>query len=186
MSRVEVFRGIERRRRWSAEEKRRLVSAAFAPGAVVSEIARQADVCPGQIYRWRQDLEGQSNGFSEVLVSPVSPAAIGMAQMIDVIVGDHAQVRIPASIPPDLAAAVTRRCDRGAVLGALAAQVVRTGRYRCHRQTTLTGPVRTFHFAIGARRGAPDRRHFRDRARHQQQERQGTLRHPPKTYSAAG
>ncbi|MBF0563149.1 MAG: transposase [Alphaproteobacteria bacterium] len=106
MAQVQVISGVERRRRWSKNQKRLLVAAAFAPGAVVSEIARQADVCPGQIYRWRQDLEGQSNGFSEVVVSPVNPAAIGLAQMIEVIVGDHAQVRIPASIPPDLAAAV--------------------------------------------------------------------------------
>jgi hypothetical protein len=40
MSRIEVFSGIERRWRWSVEEKHRLVAAAFAPGAVVSEVAR--------------------------------------------------------------------------------------------------------------------------------------------------
>ncbi len=32
MSRVEVLSGPERRRRWSAEEKRSIVAEAFAPG----------------------------------------------------------------------------------------------------------------------------------------------------------
>ena len=60
MARVQVFTGVERRRRWSAEQKRAIVSAAFSPGAVVTEVARRADVNSGQIYRchrtWRQTL----------------------------------------------------------------------------------------------------------------------------------
>lgn len=108
MAQVQVISGVERRRRWSKDQKRSLVAAAFAPGAVVSEIARQADVCPGQLYRWRQDLDGHSDGFAEVMVSPVNPAASGLTPVIDVIVGDHAQVRIPATIPPELACAVIK------------------------------------------------------------------------------
>jgi hypothetical protein len=45
-----------RRRRWSEEQKRAVVGAAFAPGAVVTEVARRSDVRAGQIYRWRQEL----------------------------------------------------------------------------------------------------------------------------------
>ena len=56
MARYQLISGLERRRRWSEEQKRAVVTAAFAPGAVVSEVARRADVCPGQIYRWRQEL----------------------------------------------------------------------------------------------------------------------------------
>jgi transposase-like protein len=37
---VEVITSAEPRRRWSAEEKRRIVAAAIEPGAVVSEVAR--------------------------------------------------------------------------------------------------------------------------------------------------
>ena len=54
MSRVEVLSGPERRRRWSAEQKRSIVAEAFAPGASVCAVARRLDVVPGQIYRWRQ------------------------------------------------------------------------------------------------------------------------------------
>jgi transposase len=49
MARVEVISGVERRRRWSADQKRAIGAAAFSPGAVVSEVARRADVNSGQI-----------------------------------------------------------------------------------------------------------------------------------------
>jgi transposase len=51
MSGIEVLSGPERRRRWSAEQKRSIVAEAFAPGASVCEVARRFDVVPGQIYR---------------------------------------------------------------------------------------------------------------------------------------
>ncbi|WP_352912363.1 transposase [Mesorhizobium sp. M1252] len=35
---IEVITSVERRRRWSREEKERLVAATFEPGASVSEI----------------------------------------------------------------------------------------------------------------------------------------------------
>jgi len=113
MSRIEVFSGIERRRRWSAEEKRRLVLAAFAPGAVVSEVARRADIHPNQLYRWRQDLCPTSGGFAEVVVAKDFPSAVptttpdptGTA-MIEVVIEDRAQLRLPISTSPALATAV--------------------------------------------------------------------------------
>ena len=70
MSRVEVLSGPERRRRWSAEQKRSIVAEAFAPGASVCEVARRRDVVPGQIYRWRHDLRSAAAGFAEVVVAP--------------------------------------------------------------------------------------------------------------------
>ena len=56
MARVEVITGPERRRRWSEEQKRVIVAASLAPGAVVSEVARRADVGASQIYRWRKEF----------------------------------------------------------------------------------------------------------------------------------
>jgi deazaflavin-dependent oxidoreductase (nitroreductase family) len=44
MARVKVITGVERHRRWSDEQKRAIVAESFAPGAVVSEVARRADV----------------------------------------------------------------------------------------------------------------------------------------------
>src|SRR5438094_10568218 len=70
MASVEVLAGPERRRRWSIEQKQAIVAAAFKPGAVVRDVARQADVTPSLIYRWRRDLRAAANSFAQVLVSP--------------------------------------------------------------------------------------------------------------------
>src|SRR5271157_1949306 len=43
MSRIEVLSGPERRRRWSAEEKRSIVAEAFAPGGSVCAVAGRRD-----------------------------------------------------------------------------------------------------------------------------------------------
>ncbi|WP_189522002.1 MULTISPECIES: transposase [unclassified Mesorhizobium] len=53
---IEVITSVERRRRWSGEEKERLVSATFEPGATVSEIARSASLHVSQLFRWRKEL----------------------------------------------------------------------------------------------------------------------------------
>jgi transposase len=52
--RVEVLTGLGRRRRWSAEEKTRIVEATLAPGARVSEVARRWQVCSQQVFGWRR------------------------------------------------------------------------------------------------------------------------------------
>jgi transposase len=138
MAQVHVLTGPERRRRFSVAEKRAIVALAFASGAVVSDVARQADVCPSLIYRWRREL-GTAGGFAEVVVAPISddrsghrvdhgcgelrclPASAAVDEShsgtagtagtsatpsIEVEVSGGSRVRIPASIPPDLAAAV--------------------------------------------------------------------------------
>ena len=53
---IEVITSVERRRRWSREEKEGLVAACLEPGASVSEIARSAGINSGQLFRWRKEL----------------------------------------------------------------------------------------------------------------------------------
>ena len=109
MAQVQVITGVERRRRWSDDQKRAVVAAAFAPGAVVSEIARHVDVSPGLIYRWRQALRAETAGFAEVMVAPAAAVVGEVAPpAIDVAFADGGRVRIPASAPPELAAAVLK------------------------------------------------------------------------------
>src|SRR5277367_552530 len=74
MARVEVITGRERRRRWSAGQKRAIVAESLAPGAIVTEIAQRAEIGPGQIYRSRRAL-GVGNGFAHVLIAPVGDDA---------------------------------------------------------------------------------------------------------------
>ena len=44
--RVEVLGGVERRRRWSRDEKMRILAESLEPGAKVAEVARRNDVAP--------------------------------------------------------------------------------------------------------------------------------------------
>ena len=101
MSVVTLISGVERRRRWSADQKSALVAAAFAPGAVVAEIARQSELSPGQIYRWRSELDrgGRSGGvagFSRVVVAPPERPETGGPEVI-VVELPGAIVRIGAT-----------------------------------------------------------------------------------------
>lgn len=56
MPRAEVITSVQRRRRWSREEKERLVSASLEPGAGASEVARAAGIHASQLFRWRKEL----------------------------------------------------------------------------------------------------------------------------------
>src|SRR5271170_5685650 len=54
IDRVEVIMSVQQRRRWSADEKARIVKETYALGMSVSLIARQHGVAPNQVFKWRQ------------------------------------------------------------------------------------------------------------------------------------
>lgn len=108
MNRVEVLSGPERRRRWSAEQKRSIVAEAFAPGATVCEVARRLDVVPGQIYRWRRDLRGAGSGFAEVVVAGPDERAVAGAAALEIELGRDIRVRVAATAPKELASAIIK------------------------------------------------------------------------------
>ena len=121
MARVEVISGVERRRRWSDDEKRAIVAQSFAPGAVVAEVARRVDVSPGQIYRWRQEVRAAVAGFAPLLIAaaPEDRAAEGTvdrgccdAPVIELEFAGKIIVRIPGSTSAELAAAVVKALSR--------------------------------------------------------------------------
>jgi transposase len=116
MARYQLLSGPERRRRWGDEQKRALVAAAFAPGAIVAEVARRADVCSGQLYRWRQELRGAGAGFAAVVVTADADRGLGIApragEPIEIEFSGVACLRIPPSTPPGLAAAVVQALVR--------------------------------------------------------------------------
>jgi|SRR5580700_5386633 transposase len=119
MARVEVITGPERRRRWSEEQKQAIVAASFAPGAVVCEVARRAEVSSGQIYRWRQELRAAASGFSQVLIAPAESTVSTTTNepncsepAIEIEFAGKARMRIPGSIPAELATAVVKALAR--------------------------------------------------------------------------
>lgn len=52
--RVEVLTSVQRRRRWTAAEKVRMVEETHEPGATVSLVARRHGVAPNQLFTWRR------------------------------------------------------------------------------------------------------------------------------------
>ena len=52
--RVGIITSVQRRRRWTAAEKLRLVEQTFAPCMTVSLVARQNGVAPNQLFTWRR------------------------------------------------------------------------------------------------------------------------------------
>jgi transposase len=54
IDRVEVITSVQRRRRWSAEEKAAIVQETWAPGMSVSLVARRHGIAPNQLFTWRR------------------------------------------------------------------------------------------------------------------------------------
>jgi transposase len=54
--RLEVLTGVGGRRRWSSDDKARIVEESLTPGATVSEVARRHDIRPQQLFGWRRGM----------------------------------------------------------------------------------------------------------------------------------
>ncbi|MFG3591545.1 transposase [Bradyrhizobium sp. RDI18] len=52
--RFEVRTGVGRRRRWTEEQKGRIVAESYRAGAVVSEVARRYEISPQHLFAWRK------------------------------------------------------------------------------------------------------------------------------------
>jgi len=112
--RVELLTGPGRRRRWSAEEKSRIVEETLAPGARVSAVARRWQVCPQQVFGWRraarQDLpaacsaaRSQAAGFVPIVTEaavPVTAARSAATPIIEVKLAG-AVVRVISGLEDD-------------------------------------------------------------------------------------
>ena len=71
--RVEVR--VERRRRWSVEQKLSVVRETLEPGAVAKVVAERHGISTGLLYTWRkQMLTTAMAGFVQVEVPPEAPA----------------------------------------------------------------------------------------------------------------
>lgn len=67
--RVEIINGIGGRRRWSVDDKARIVEETLVAGAVVSEIARRHGLAPQQLFGWRRAAR-RSAGVGEDADTP--------------------------------------------------------------------------------------------------------------------
>jgi transposase len=133
---VTVLSGPERRRRWTAAEKLRLVEETLAPGARVAEVARQHDVHPNLLHAWRgqartgalaRAIEGKAKSgpeaaFAAVCIArepPILPAAVAPAGggVIEMEFANGSRLRVSGAVDP-------------AVLGAALAVLMSHGRRR--------------------------------------------------------
>ena len=51
---IDIITSVQRRRRWTASEKVRMVEETFEPGMTVSLVARRHGVAPNQLFTWRR------------------------------------------------------------------------------------------------------------------------------------
>lgn len=70
--RVEVLTGPGRRRKWSEDDKARIVAETTRPGAVVTEVARRWQVSPQQVFDWRR----QARRALAAVTAPAEPAFV--------------------------------------------------------------------------------------------------------------
>jgi transposase len=54
--RLEILTGPGRRRKWSDDDKAKVVAQTLEPGAVVAEVARRWQICPQQVFTWRREM----------------------------------------------------------------------------------------------------------------------------------
>lgn len=102
--RLEVITGAGGRRRWSADEKARILEEAMAPGAVVSEVARRHGMSPQHLFTWRRQAKREAGdhplAFTPVVVAPDTPQprrATCCEAVIEIVV-EGAVIRVPSGV----------------------------------------------------------------------------------------
>ncbi len=111
---VEVVRRGERRRRWTEEDRARILTEAMAPGAIASHVARRLGVSSGQFYTWRKAMlpratpcGGKSElakaDFAEVRLSapppkPSTPLPISSTGVMEITLPGGALIRVDAAV----------------------------------------------------------------------------------------
>jgi transposase len=103
MTAIEVITSVQRRRRWSRDEKLRIVAESAQPERTASQVARAHGIAPGQLFTWRRQLlsEALAGGVAGDGFVPVAIAneAAGMAPAASAAGGEGAiEIRLPNGI----------------------------------------------------------------------------------------
>ena len=124
--RIEVTVRTERRRRWSAEEKLRIVRETLRPGAVAQVVADRNGIGTGQLYTWRkQMMTAAITGFAAVervaepqTAPPLTAPSVASDPSPAVIVEVAIEVELPngARVRVGNGAGASLLCDVFAVL----------------------------------------------------------------------
>jgi transposase len=106
--RVELLTDPGRRRKWSDDEKARIVAEAAQPGVVVSEIARRWQVTPQQVFDWRR----QARKALAATLAPAEPAFVPIVPTGQVAVSDARAPSCRSGARIELRLAAARRSFR--------------------------------------------------------------------------
>jgi len=105
---IEVL-GTERRRRWSFQDKLRIVEETMQPGGKVSEVARRHGLAPSVVFTWRRlaregRLGDAGPAFMPVEITPLpaqaSPAASPARRtgLIEIVLGRGRRIRVDREV----------------------------------------------------------------------------------------
>ena len=106
---IEVL-GTERRRRWSLQDKLRIVEETLQPGVTVSEVARRHGLAPSVVFTWRRlAREGrlcETAGpvFMPVEITPVPAQAAPVASparrtgLIEIVLSRGRRIRVDREV----------------------------------------------------------------------------------------
>ena len=98
--RLEVITGVGRRRRWSDEDKARIVAESLDPATTASAVARRYGVHVSQLFTWRQQFAAparEAPEFVPVLLAEDSAAPVTAAGRIEIALGPVV-VRVGADV----------------------------------------------------------------------------------------
>jgi transposase len=134
---AEILVGPERRRRWSDEEKARIVAEATTPDARVADIARRHGVSRSLIYTWQREANAGVSGDG---------CDVALPELVPVV------VRGVGSEPPEAGREKRRACSTEARKPDGAIEIVLPGDVRM----MVRGRVeeRTLRAVLGALRSA--------------------------------
>ena len=99
--RIEVITGQRQRRRWTAQEKARIVAESFEEGANISEVARRHGVVRGLLTVWRHKVAAAAGvnapGFVPVqIASENSPATADEPGSVAAAANTRQEMALPA------------------------------------------------------------------------------------------
>jgi transposase len=116
--RLEVFTGAGRRRKWSDEDKARIVAEIVASGDSVCSVARRHGLSPQQLFGWRRQLREAAGGHSEAGEVQFVPAVVDAVVPAPAVDRERKAVRCKAEADTGIIEievdGITIRAGRGA------------------------------------------------------------------------
>lgn len=110
MAQVTILAGPERRRRWSDEQRERILAEACQSGVRVCDVARRHDVARSLIYQWRRAARRQAEPVFVPAMVMDAPSGQACEPVVAAVLDlpDGGRLRIFASASPALAAAALK------------------------------------------------------------------------------